>query len=225
MDIAYISEIDFAFFPRSFLVERVAAKSSFYNIDRINELKIELVRKSIHMAISLVPILAAIDKGFTFALLAGGIVVYTYSEILRSEGRSIAVIAGIKELALRERDRDRFAMGPVTLAMGAMAALFFYPQPAAAVAVYALAFGDGFASLAGKFAGRRKIPFTGGKTYVGSLACFTAVFFSAYRITGSIVHSILIASIATLTEILPLGDFDNLLLPIVTGYTATVLMY
>ena len=177
------------------------------------------------MAVSLVPLLAAIDKGVAFALLAGGIVVYTYSEILRAEGRSVALIAGIKEMALRERDRDHFAMGPVTLAMGAMAALFFYPQPAAAVAIYALAFGDGFASLAGKFAGKRKIPFTGGKTYVGSLACFTAVFFTAFRITGNLTNSVLIASIATLTELLPLGDFDNLSLPLVTGYTATVLMY
>ncbi len=203
----------------------VAAFSNIYNTTRLEELKTELVRKTIHMTISLIPLLAAIDRGFAFALLAGGIVIYTYSEILRSEGRSIALIAGIKELALRERDRDHFAMGPVTLAMGAMAALFFYPQPAAAVAIYALAFGDGFASLAGKFAGRKKIPFSGGKTYIGSLACFAAVFFTSYRITGSMINSLLIASIATLTELLPLGDFDNLLLPIVTGYTATVLMY
>ena len=203
----------------------VAVIGNIYNTDRVNELKTELVRKSIHMAISLVPLLAAIDKGFAFALLAGGIIVYTYSEILRSEGRSVALIAGIKELALRERDRDRFAMGPVTLAMGAMAALFFYPEPAAAVAIYALAFGDGFASLAGKFAGKRIIPFTGGKTYVGSLACFTAVFFTTFRITGNLTNSVLIASITALTELLPLGDFDNLALPLVTGYTATILMY
>ena len=207
-------------------MERViAAIGNKYNTDKLDELKTELVRKTIHMAISLVPLLAAFDKGFAFALLAGGIVVYTYSEILRSEGRSVAVIAGIKELALRERDRDQFAMGPVTLAMGAMAALFFYPEPAAAVAIYALAFGDGFASLAGKFAGRKKVPFTGGKTYVGSIACFTAVFFSAFRITGNLNNSLIIASVATLTEVMPLGDFDNLMLPLVTGYTATVLLF
>lgn len=207
-------------------MERVVAViGNIYNIDRLEELKTEIVRKAIHMAISLVPLLAAVDKGAAFAILAGGIVVYTYSEMLRSEGRSVALIAGIKELALRDRDRDRFAMGPVTLAMGAMAALFFYPEPAAAIAIYALAFGDGFASLAGKFAGKRRIPYTGGKTYVGSLACFTAVFFTTYRITGSFKNSVLIASIATLTELLPLGDFDNLIIPIVTGYTATVLMY
>lgn len=203
----------------------VAAIGNIYNTDRINELKTELVRKSIHMAISIVPLLAAIDRGFAFALLAAGIVIYTYSEILRSEGRSIAIIAGLKELALRERDKDHFALGPVTLAMGAMAALFFYPEPSAAIAIYALAFGDGFASLAGKFAGKTKIPYTGGKTYVGSLACFTAVFFVSFKITGNFVNSVLIASIATLTEVLPLGDFDNFLLPIVTGYTATILMY
>ena len=207
-------------------MERVVAViGNIYNIDRLEELKTEIVRKAIHMAISLVPLLAAVDKGAAFAILAGGIVVYTYSEMLRSEGRSVALIAGIKELALRDRDRDRFAMGPVTLAMGAMAALFFYPEPAAAIAIYALAFGDGFASLAGKFAGKRRVPYTGGKTYVGSLACFTAVFFTTYRITGSFKNSVLIASIATLTELLPLGDFDNLIIPIVTGYTATVLMY
>ncbi len=206
-------------------MERVlAAIGNVYQTDRIKELRIEFVRKSIHMAISLVPLLAAIDRGFAFALLAGGIVIYTYSEILRGEGKTVMFLTGIKELALRERDINHFALGPVTLAMGAMSALFFYPEPAAAVAIYALAFGDGFASLAGKFAAGRKIPFTGGKTYIGSLACFTAVFFTTFRITGRIMDSVLIASIAMLTEVLPMGDFDNFLLPIVTGYTATVLM-
>ncbi len=202
-----------------------AVLGNIYNTEKFNELRIELVRKSIHMLICLVPLLASIDKGFAFALLAGGIVIYTYSEILRSEGRSVALIAGIKEMALRERDKSHFAMGPVTLAMGAMAALFFYPQPAAAVAIYALAFGDGFASLAGKLVGRRRIPFAGGKTYAGSFACFAAVLFATYRLTGSFINSLLIALIATLTELLPLNDFDNLFIPIVTGYSATMLIY
>jgi dolichol kinase len=104
-----------------------------------------------------------------------------------------------------------------------MAALFFYPEPAAALAIYALAFGDSFSSVFGKLFGRIKIPFTGGKSVVGSIACFTAVFLITYLVVPEIKGALLIAGGAMVLEALPLKDLDNVIIPVGTGFFAYVI--
>lgn len=194
-------------------------------ISALNELGRELFRKSLHMLIALVPFVAnTFDRGFALALLGAGAVIYTYSEILRSQGKSVAILSGIKELALRPRDRSSFAGGPVTLAFGAMAALIFYPSEIAAIAIYALAFGDGFASIMGKLFGKTVLPYTGGKTVEGSAACFFAVLISSYQVTSNISLAFIVALAVTFTEALPLGDYDNVAIPLVAGAVAFILI-
>lgn len=195
-----------------------------FTTGRIDDLRTELFRKTIHMLIGLVPLIAGYNRGFALALLGGGTIIYSYSELLRAQGYNLGVISGIKQYALRERDRGRFAGGPVTLALGAMAALLFYPEDAAKIAIYALAFGDGFASVAGKVFGTIKIPFTGGKTFEGSFACFIAVYISAMTVTGSSRVSIILAAVVTAAEAFPLGDYDNFVIPVTAGYAAMILL-
>ncbi len=190
----------------------------------ILELRTELFRKSIHMLIALVPMIAAIDKGIALALLGGGAIIYTYSEMLRARGLSLIFISGIKNFALREKDKNSFAGGPVTLALGAMIALLFYPSDVAKIAIYALAFGDGFASLIGKTFGVTKIPFTGGKSFEGSFACFFAILISSFKITSNIGVSFTTALVVTVVEAFPLGDYDNIIIPIVAGSTALIMI-
>lgn len=189
----------------------------------IDELRTELFRKSIHMMIAVVPLLASYNRGLALALLGSAAIIYSYTELLRVQGRSFALISGIKELALRERDQYRFAAGPVTLALGAMVALLFYPSEVAKIAIYALAFGDGFASIVGKLFGRTKIPFTGGKSLEGSFACFLAVYISSYAVTNNVSNSIILAISVAAVEALPLGDFDNFIIPVFAGYLAVFL--
>jgi phytol kinase len=105
-----------------------------------------------------------------------------------------------------------------------MLALLLYPSQAATIAIYALAFGDGLASLVGRFLGGRRLPFGGGKTVAGSLACFFAVLLSSHHLIGDLRLALPIALTATLLEALPAGDFDNLLLPVGTGYIASKLL-
>jgi len=182
-----------------------------------SEIGTEIVRKSIHLLIGLVPTLATWNFGFTVALLVSGILVYSYSELMRLRGFEIAIVSRITALAARRRDAGRFVYGPVTLGIGALLALVLYPEPAASIAIYALAFGDGLSSLAGKAFGSVKIPFTGGKSLEGSLTCFFAVLCSAYLVTGDSVRSAVIALIATVTEAIPSKDADNILIPTVVG--------
>jgi len=191
----------------------------------IDEIRIEMLRKSIHLLIALVPSLAFFIGVFpTTVILAGGVLFYATCETLRMYGKEIPIVSSVTSLAARKRDAGKFVLGPITLGLGAMLSLILYPEPAASIAIYALAFGDGLSSLVGKLFGTIRLPFTGGKSLEGSLTCFTAVFVSAYALSGKAAPSAAVAVIATLTEACPLKDFDNIILPLVTGCAALLLL-
>lgn len=188
------------------------------------EIETELIRKSLHMLIALVPSLAAVfGVGITLVILGSGTLFYAYCETLRMAGQSVAVVSSLTSRASRQRDFGRFALGPVTLGLGAMAALLLYPDPAASLAIYALAFGDGLASLFGKIVGRTVLPGMRGKTLEGTLACFVAIYVAGFALTGRAVESAAIAAAGSLLELAPTNDLDNLILPVGTGLLATLL--
>ncbi|MDR0669532.1 MAG: phosphatidate cytidylyltransferase [Treponema sp.] len=186
------------------------------------EFKSEILRKSIHFLIGLSPVLAAFNYPATVVLLVAGTLGYVKMESLRLVGIRIPVVSGLTDTASRPRDRGRFVLGPVTLGLGALLALVMYPSPAASIAIYALAFGDGFASLIGRFLGRVRPAFMRGKSLEGSLACFTAVLIAAYGVSRDYRIALTAAFTATVTEALPLEDYDNLVLPLVVGLVVSV---
>ncbi|MCA1949000.1 MAG: phosphatidate cytidylyltransferase [Treponema sp.] len=188
-----------------------------------DEIQTEIIRKSIHFLIALVPSMAVISKSGTLAVLALGVLVYSYAETMRLSGLVVPLISQITSLAARQRDQGRFVLGPVTLGVGAMLALLLYPAPAASIAIYALAFGDGLASLVGKLLGRVRPAFLMGKSLEGSLACFIAVFFIAFRISRSLPVALIAGLTATVIEVFPLKDFDNILMPIGVGFAVQFL--
>ncbi len=184
----------------------------------------ELLRKSLHVMIAVVPFIAAWNFLAAQQLLALGIVFYAASERMRFAGVRIPGITRVTELASREGDRRDFAAGPLTLGFGAMIALYLFPLSAAAVGIYALAFGDGLSSLAGKALGKVVLPGTGGKTLAGSTACFLAVFCVAGLSGFSSGQALGIGSAATFLEALPLKDWDNVILPVGTGLAVCLLV-
>ena len=183
----------------------------------INEITTEMVRKALHFLIALSPLMAAFNRPLTVLALMAGILGYTWMETLRLAGIWIPLVSSLTMAASRSRDRGRFVMGPVTLGMGALLVLLFYPLPAASIAIYALAFGDGFASLVGKLFGVLRPRVLCGKSVEGSLACFIAVFVATYRVSPSIRLAIAASLAATAVEALPLADYDNLALPVTVG--------
>jgi len=183
----------------------------------IGELRTEIVRKTIHFLIALTPSLASINKMATAAILIIGTLGYTLMEYLRLSGVKIPIVSSITGMASRQRDIGNFVMGPVTLGLGALAALLLYPSNAAAIAIYALAFGDGIASLVGRFFGKVRPAFLSGKSVEGSLACFAAVLISAYAVSGNIHIAFVAAFTAMVVEALPLEDYDNIAIPVTVG--------
>ena len=194
-------------------IPRVVAASQ---ID-IGELKTEVIRKAIHFLIALSPSMAAVNKLFTVFALLIGTLGYTFMEYLRLSGIRVPVISSITSMASRPRDSGHFVLGPVTLGFGALLALLLYPSVAAAIAIYALAFGDGIASLAGKFLGRIRPAFLFGKSVEGSIACFAVVLISAYAVSGNVYVALTAAFTAAIVEALPLNDYDNLAIPVTVG--------
>jgi dolichol kinase len=187
------------------------------------EIRIEVLRKGIHLLIAFVPGIAQFSLGLAVGLLSAGILFYAACESFRMEGIRVPVISKVTSLAARRRDGDRFVLGPVTLGLGALLSLLLYPNPAASIAIYALAFGDGLSSLVGKAIGSVRIPFTGGKSLEGSLTCMAAVFVAAYAVTGNAPKSVVIAAAAMVIEAIPTKDFDNIILPVAVGAIATLL--
>ena len=182
--------------------------------DFAEELKTELIRKSIHMLIALVPLLASLlGASITLASLAAGVLFYSFAEYQRKQGRSAAA---------RQTDREGIILGPITLGIGAMVSLLLYPAPASIIAIYSLAFGDSISSIAGKLFGRNSFPYLQGKTLEGSLACFILVFYITNRMVGALLPSLIVAGVATVLEAIPVKDLDNIILPMGSGFAATL---
>jgi len=184
----------------------------------------ELFRKSIHLCSALVPFF--LDHFFTLTviLLLCALAGYTVSEILRLKGYKIPVISTVTQIAARKRDEDKFVLGPVTLVIGILITALSIKDPECRrIGIYALAFGDGLASLCGKFFGRIHISFTKGKTAAGSIACFTAVFISTFCVCRNTGIALAVAFAAMLIEILPLADMDNIIIPPAIGFLSLYL--
>jgi len=190
----------------------------------IESLRTEVIRKSIHMLVALVPVIASVDLHLAVGLLGGGTLFYVFAEAVRRRGRTVLLVSDLTLIASRSRDHGRFVVGPVTLGLGAMLALLLYPEPGSMIAIFALAFGDSAAALIGKSVGGPRIPLTRGKTVAGSMACFAVVTAVAYRISGDPGASVVIGAAAAFFEALPFSDMDNVILPVGTGFVAARLL-
>jgi len=156
---------------------------------RKKNIQTEIFRKSIHMCTAFVPVLLAHWYYYTIGLLSFALFSYIICEILRNYGYEVPFVSYITKHAARNRDKNYFVLGPITLCIGVLiTALVFDPLPAK-IGIWSLAFGDGLASLVGKLIGHTEIPHTNGKTLAGSFACFAASFVTCFIACEKIVFS------------------------------------
>lgn len=138
-------------------------------------------------------------------------------------GIDVPFFSAISRNASRPRDAKRFVLGPVTLGAGALFALLL-PEAPAAIAIYALAAGDGLASLVGRSFGRVRPSVLMGKSLEGSLACFCASLLAAWHVCRDLPAALAAALAATAAEALPLEDYDNIAIPLAAGFTAKLFL-
>lgn len=196
---------------------------TFSQAPSVEELLVEVLRKTIHLSSALTVVFADRWYTITIAGIAGISVFYCISEFLRMRGYELGIIAHITRYASRKRDKGRFVLGPLTLAGGIELALLLFPMHTAKIAIFALAFGDGLASLIGKRFGKIRLAVFKDKTVAGSLACFAAVFISSFAVSGNFWKSLILGIAGAGIEMLPLKDYDNLLIPMAIGYFALLL--
>ncbi|MCL2381283.1 MAG: phosphatidate cytidylyltransferase [Treponema sp.] len=185
-------------------------------------MKTELIRKGIHALVALAPWLALVNRSHTALLLMGGVFFYACVESLRFVGFSPPFVSSVTNTVLREREQGRFALGPITLGLGALLALLLFPPQAAAAGIYALAFGDSAATIAGRLFGRVRPAFMAGKSLEGSLACFAAATLSCFLVFRDWRIALATGIVSMLVEAFSVRDFDNLLLPLAAGFTASM---
>lgn len=194
-----------------------------FNLANRIPFKQEFLRKIIHMMGAFTVPLAHFDRLLTILLLILAIVVYLVHEFFRLKYGLRSFLGRLVLFSSRSSEKDGPVMGPVTLALGVMMALILFPPVSAAVAIFALSFGDGLASLLGRLYGHHSPNILKNKTVIGSLSCFVAVLLSAWAVTGHFFAALLIALLVTIVEALPLGDFDNMAIPIVAGTSCYLL--
>lgn len=191
--------------------------------EKLETLPKELFRKSIHWCTAFIPLLLKYFYWPIEVLLMLAVAGYSLSEILRLKGINVPLVSLITKTAARKRDEGKFVLGPVTLVLGIVTASLIFAPEYYTIGILSLAFGDGIASISGKMLGRIKIPFIYGKTVAGSLSCFLAIFVCSFLLCHSVSNSIVIALTGMVLEMLPLRDFDNLLIPVVISFTAKLL--
>jgi dolichol kinase len=116
-----------------------------------------------------------------------------------------------------------------------LAYLFFDNMIVIAIAILAMSYGDGFASVIGMKFGKRKYRIFGDeKSYIGSYAMFILTFFTSliaiiyynYPITQiNIIYILIISLIVTVIEGLTPKGLDNLSVPFLSAFIYWILFF
>ncbi|MCV0367673.1 MAG: hypothetical protein K5798_10490 [Nitrosopumilus sp.] len=182
----------------------------------------EIQRKSIHiMGIVVIPL------DFYFGLIIPSILVlilsclYMLSEHMQKKDKHFPIIQNVTKFALRDKSDGKTDYAPILLAVGVVVSLAIFPTPINYCAIIAVALGDGFASLVGKSFGRHKLIFR--KSLEGTSAGFFATFVGcSFFVSPELALGI--SGIAMSIEILPLGKFDNVVIPLVVGIVLSFIL-
>ena len=193
------------------------ALKKIYKGKRYKTIVKEIFRKLIHMLSAFVPFFVYLTSSklvIVFLLIL--LFLFIIFEIARLKSRRLYFFSNIVEIASREGEEKCISLGPITLCFGIIISLYFFPLNIATMAILALSFGDGFASLIGTIFGKKKLIFKG-KTREGTLSCLFATFIAELIYTHSFFVSFILAIITSFIELLPLKEFDNILIPIIAS--------
>ncbi|MBD3348028.1 MAG: HAD-IB family phosphatase [Candidatus Eisenbacteria bacterium] len=176
----------------------------------------EVFRKGIHVCAVVVPLVAAWSREGALALVGATTVLFLVSELARLGGLALPLFSNVTWRAMRSTEARGVALGPVLFGVGIWLTLFLFPLDMATAGILVLAVGDTAASLVGKAFGRTLLPHNPGKTVVGSLSLFAVgVVIAIFYLP--LPWAILVGTVAAVVESLPIGAYDNLLLPLATS--------
>lgn len=176
----------------------------------------EFARKSVHLLSLLVPCAAWYSLKGTLLGIMTFAVLYGISEYRKIKNKSFLLQSLISKMQ-REDEKKYFAKAPLFLAVGVSSALIFYSPLAAWVAIYQAGFCDTMASIFGRKCGKTRIPFSPQKSLLGS-ALFFLTALPVLFLVLPYSKAVVVALVGTFLEMLPFKDWDNLIVPLVTGF-------
>ncbi len=182
----------------------------------------DFLREDIHASGFFMPVIAGLIGvpivGISIFTIA---FVYTVSELLRLEGKELPLISAITRHSASQSELHGFAAAPLYFAFGILLTLILFDNHAGYAAVAMFCLGDSAASL---FGGRisNSLPFNKGKTWEGSVGGWFFAFLGGLFFVSPIL-ALIGAAIAMTVEVLPLPINDNVLVPVITGATLTLI--
>lgn len=175
----------------------------------------EIQRKSIHIiGIIVIPLDFYFGLVFPSILVLSLSCLYILSEYAKKKEKHFPIIQNITKFALRTKSNGTTDYAPLLLSAGVIIPLVIFPVPISYCAIIAVVLGDGFASIIGKSFGRHKLVFK--KSLEGTSAGFFATFVGCFFFVSPEL-ALGISGIAMGVEMLPLGKFDNVVIPLVVG--------
>jgi dolichol kinase len=173
-------------------------------------LRQEVIRKTIHVATLLVPLVVwFLPRPLGLLVLGGGVVLAVLIEWARSEFRwaRYLFLSRTRRL-LRVRERTGLA-GATYMAVGYFLAYLLFPRPIAVLAMLYNALGDAAAALVGRRWGSRRT--TWGKSWEGFGAGATVNLFAGLMVPGIPPLAAAAGALGAATlEFLPIPLDDNL---------------
>lgn len=185
-------------------VEKQEYRALFHTISGL--LLVTFILSDVNMALILI--------GLALAL----IITAEYIRLSKDRGRLAGFVKKVFNHALRESEAEGYTASFFYL-ISALVVTLILPQGIAAASIAILTFGDPAAVLVGKRAGGHKWLHNPDKSIEGSTAMF-AVSVAVLLFFGfDLFVAFITAFYASLAESLPLKTSDNLIIPIVSGFT------
>ncbi len=175
----------------------------------------EFRRKGVHACSLFIPLVAGVNYLLTLVLLVATTIMYAASEWARLNGTRFPVLSSITVLCVRSSERRRFAIAPVTLALGVVLSLVLFPTTIACVTIAILACADSIATIVGKFYGKIRIPYNPKKSFEGTAAFFITAFICAV-VYVPVKTALIVSLVSCIIESLPVKH-DNITIPLGTG--------
>ena len=180
------------------------------------DLKKELWRKSIHFSgVFFLPLLFW-NRNFFASLVGVYLLIYLFSEWMRAQGKKVPLLSALTEKCKRKDEMKGLSWPAIFISISAIVTPYLFGVPAAAVGLAQIFVADVAANFAGLMWGKKKIAFSKGKTWMGSLAFFvTASAVSCLFVPFP--RAIGLGLAGAIIESLPLKDADNLAVPLGVG--------
>jgi len=189
-------------------------------MDSSDRLKVlpEIIRKSIHLCCSLLPLLYYFYLSREQIIIISSIISITLiiSEYLRYHYNTTRnLFHRVFDSLLRESEKDKTITGATYLFISATVTFIIFKKNIAIPAVLVLTISDSFAAIVGKATVSPKFI---GKSVAGSLTFFIITgIILIILFPGKAALMVMVAALLTILEALPLKINDNIVIPIATG--------